>query len=74
MNTIFSNDSFTYGDRDAVFTSNRVGSAASGVVPDSKKRNKEVSSEFDRHHLRDHVEVGNQRRLKKLYFKRDQKK
>jgi len=43
--------------------SDGVGTAASGITPDSEKADKEVSGELDRHHLRDHVQVGHERIL-----------
>ena len=52
------------GGREVVAeTSNGVGSAASGVIPDSEQVYKEVSSKLDAEHLRYHVEIGDQRGL-----------
>ena len=49
------------GGREVVAeTSNGVGSAASGVIPDSEQVYKEVSSKLDAEHLRYHVEIGDQ--------------
>ena len=38
----------------------RVGATAAAVGPDSQKVDEEVSGEFDRHHLRDDVHVGDE--------------
>jgi len=43
--------------------SDGISSAASSVVPDSEEGHEEVATELNGHHLRDHVEIGHQRRL-----------
>ena len=55
-----------------VFTSDGVGTPGSSVTPDSEKARK-IPANLTRHHLRGHVQVRHERRLKKAqsYMKKE---